>query len=207
MTIGFMGVHRSGKTTLAKIVAEEIEVPFHKAFVSDVFHKTTLLPSEEMEFSERLEIQNRILSAHIESWQSAETHFVTDRTPLCMLTYLMADVSPWYEYSVLEDIRVQEYARKCYEATNQFFSAIILLQPGIPIQNEIGKATAKATVPYMEMFNSLALGHLYDERCHTGKFFLRRGVTDLDQRVNASLVTLERFAEGHQKVLSMSEIH
>ena len=92
VAIGLCGSHRTGKTTLAKEVSCKTGLKFIQTSTSEVFAQNGLDPSEPMDFSTRIWIQNKVVSAAEEVWKGAGERFITDRTPIDMMAYTLADI-------------------------------------------------------------------------------------------------------------------
>ncbi len=90
--LGLCGSHRTGKTTLAQMFAEEYDLDFVVTTTSEVFAEHGLKPSSPMDFTTRLWIQDKIISAAEKIWSGCDTPFITDRTPLDMLAYTLGDI-------------------------------------------------------------------------------------------------------------------
>ncbi len=159
--IGLCGSHRTGKTTTAKKLADDNDIPFVETTTSAVFAKHDLKPSSPMDFSTRLWIQDKVLEAAEEIW-SQHRHFITDRTPLDMLAYTLGDIQgrTQIEFEALE-----HYITRCFESCNRYFSRLCVVQPGIPLIAAPGKAALNEA--YIEHLNTLVLGLCLDERQQT----------------------------------------
>ena len=188
MNIGLCGGHRTGKTTLAEAVAQRAGMPFVKTSTSEVFKGHALDPSKPMDFKQRLWIQNRILDTANELWHAEQRQFITDRTPLDMAAYTLADVQGATEVNFLE---LEGYLARCFEATNRLFRVLVLIQPGIPLMHEAGKAALNEG--YLEHLNYLILGLCNDDRIKSRFIFISRNVTALEDRINLVLNGLEAW--------------
>ena len=93
--IGLCGSHRTGKTTLAEAVALKMGIPFVKTQTSEVFKQHGLDPSAPMDFGTRIRIQEHIIRAAEEIWESEPNSFITDRTPIDMMKNTWAS---WWAY-------------------------------------------------------------------------------------------------------------
>jgi hypothetical protein len=181
--IGLVGSHRCGKTSLARQYALKHGIPFLETSVSAIWRELGYDPSALYDFETRLTIQERILErvdAKFAEFSGRE--FITDRTPLDMAAYLIGDaIGDRVPDSCQE--RVKKYVADCFEATNRRFGVVILIQPGIPLVKEEGKAAMNEA--YIEHLNSLMLGLTCDERLRSCNFYLPRAVVDMDRRIGA----------------------
>lgn len=183
---GLCGAQGVGKTTLAKAYADKHGAIFVETSVSKVIRAFGYDPSRaDYDFSTRLDIQEEVLKQvdAIYSCVPVGIDAVADRTPLDMLAYTMSEA---IGNNVLpeDQERFAAYVQKCFEVTNKRFSAIVLVQPGIPLQaDRDGKAVAN--LAYMEHLNSLILGLTVDARLKCAHFYLPRQLLDLTERVDA----------------------
>ena len=182
--LGITGSHRVGKTTLAKAYAEKWNIPFVETKVSDIFKELGVDPSKLSRIEERIGIQIEILKRTCKLYSNANVlgGFISDRTPLDMLAYTLADIGNELLSAEVETL-VARYTNDCIEATNNYFATLLLVQPGIPIVLAEGKA---ATSPaFMEHLNTILLGLMVDERVMPNHYYIPRKILDLSQRLLA----------------------
>lgn len=191
MSIGLCGGHRTGKTTLAKEYAKKFKIPFVETSVSAIFRELGLDPAVTYDFATRLMIQEEILKridAKLADYGGEE--FITDRTPIDFIGYTLADAIGDRVPDDCQD-RLRKYVNDCFDVTNRRFSSIFLIQPGIRLVREEGKAAMNEA--YIEHLNSLILGLTVDERLKSYHFYIPRNVTELDERVMAIKTSVERI--------------
>jgi predicted ATPase len=182
--IGLCGSHRTGKTTLAHALATRQHITFVASSVAAVFkqqpfQQQRLKPDAAMDFEARLWIQQRILETAAQLWHNAPTAFVTDRTPLDFMAYTLCDIqgATPVNFDALTD-----YIERCFAVTNQLFTRIILVQPGIPLVYAEDKAALNPA--YMEHLNTVLLGLCHDARLHCPVMVIARNILDMEQRVS-----------------------
>lgn len=90
MLYGIAGAHRSGKTTLARRLADELGIEFIDTSFSSI-SKGKRNPVAPMTLRERLELQVHGLERHLELIMGAGRPAIVDRTPLDMYGYLLAE--------------------------------------------------------------------------------------------------------------------
>lgn len=183
--LGLSGAHRTGKTTLAIALADRLNIPFVRTTTSQVFAKLGLDPAEPMDFKTRLFVQHHVLESAEQVWQNSSSPFVSDRTPIDMIAYTLGDIQGKTEVDF--DL-LNLYIDRCFASTNQFFQNLVIIQPGIPLVYEEGKAALNAA--YIEHINVLVIGLCKDSRLKAQVFCNHRDATTLDVRI---LNILERF--------------
>jgi hypothetical protein len=139
-----------------------------------------------MDFKKRLGIQHKILDAAEKIWQTEKEQFVTDRTPLDMMAYTLADIQGTTEVNFDE---LEGYLARCIDVTNTFFALVVLVQPGIPLMHEEGKAALNEG--YLEHLNYVILGLCNDDRIRGTFVYLHRAMTSLDDRAKTVLNELK----------------
>jgi predicted ATPase len=194
------GAQRTGKSTLARLFAEENSIPFVETATSAVFSALKIDPKAELSFEKRLGVQEIILKFLERQYVHAASVapvWIADRTPIDFMAYTLADIQrstlvgkPWLAEMV------QDYMKRCYESANRWFSTIVLVQPGIPLADAPGKAPACAG--HQEHHNALCLGLMADERLHCKYFHIPRRYVSLDDRARCLQSAIRTAAETHQ---------
>lgn len=183
MTIALTGAHRCGKTTLAKAYAEKHGVKFVATTASAVFARMGLDPAKTYDFSTRLLVQGEILKEFDAIWgEHSLEPTITDRCPIDLLGYTMAEAIG-ESVKKKDQARFEQYVHDCFAVLNKRFSIVVLVQPGIPIVKAKGKAALNQA--YIEHISSLMFGLMMDERTKVAHYYIRRGMTDLEERVAA----------------------
>jgi hypothetical protein len=178
--IGLSGAQRVGKSTLAQVWSERTGKPFVATSASATFKRLGLDPRLDYDFATRLAVQVQILNDCVKAYRDAGADFITDRTPLDFMAYLLADVQRQNVRGV-EEAALMTYMNDCYHVLNAYFPVVLIVQPGIPLIEEEGKAPANP--PHMEHINSLLLGLAVDERFHGAHYFVPRKYLDIEQRL------------------------
>ena len=176
--LGLCGAHRTGKTTLAIAISSHLNIPFVRTTTSQVFAKLGLDPAEPMDFKTRLFVQHHVLEAAEQVWQNSVTPFISDRTPIDMIAYTLGDIQGKTEVDA--DL-LNQYIDRCFASTNQFFQNLAIIQPGIPLIYEEGKAALNAA--YIEHINVLVIGLCNDSRLEADVFCNERSAIALDTRI------------------------
>lgn len=184
-SLGLVGAHRTGKTTTClRLVETRQSFKFFRSSAAGTYTRRGWDPQLVKTMKDRLDIQADILSDYRKQYLEAESSLsegeilVTDRTPLDFAMYTIADASQHCDDSHFESFRT--YISDCIEATNQLFSTVCLIQPGIPIVHEEGKAAPNSL--YIEHLNWIALALQEEVKCQ--KQVMPRVILDLEHRVN-----------------------
>jgi len=204
--IGLSGAHRTGKSALARAFAKKHKLTFVETSASAVFQEMGLDPSVTYDFSTRLTIQEEILKRFDKLYAShtRSDMSITDRTPLDMLAYTMAEA---IGDTVLEEDqkRFEKYIQSCFDVLNKRFSTLIVIQPGIQIVAEEGKAALNNA--YIEHLNSLILGLSVDERVKAAHFYIPRHMKGMEDRIAAVEFAASRTAHRMAVELEGSTLH
>lgn len=180
--IGLCGAHRVGKTTLALAVSQAAQIPFLKTHTSQLFAARGLDPAKPIPFHTRLSIQQEILTAGEQVWRQAEGPFISDRTPLDMAAYTLADIQGTTE---VDSPALLGYLQDCLDKTNRFFATLVIVPPGIPLIHEPGKAALHEA--YIEHIHTLIVGLCYGKHISAKVCQLERTTLSLDERVKSTL--------------------
>ena len=77
--------------------------------------------------------------------------------------------------------RVLKYIQRCYDVANEYFNVGVLVQPGIELKSEPGKAAMSRS--YMEHVNTMIRGIVGDPRNDTWGTIIDRKMLDLQERI------------------------
>lgn len=202
---GLTGAQRTGKSTLARVFSENTGVPALYTSAREVFAELSLNPKVDYPLEVRLGIQRRILDSFDKQYRSVEGGvFIADRTPIDMMAYTLADIQRGNVPQKLEK-EFEQYMADCIALSNSTFSILAIVQPGIPLADEEGKAPA--TFAYMEHINILIMGLVVSEAVESAHYYIPRAMLGVEQRVEAMKFavkrTQERFDESKSRRLEM----
>lgn len=176
--VGVAGAHRTGKSSLCERLAEKnVWLPYVKTSVKEIAAEYGFNVDNHSSFEERMDWQEYLLEALAAKWEEQTTAFITDRTPLCMIGYMMAD-APNGPISPEMDARIAAYVERCYELVERHFMMIFVVQPGIPFEPVPGAPAPNNA--YQEKHNALTIG--YGMNAPTALHVIRREVTDFEER-------------------------
>lgn len=186
MLVGVCGAHRTGKTTLCRAYAEKSGYfTFAQTSTSAIIQEMGIDPAADLDLATRLMVQEEVLKryeAMLPELVRKNVATIVDRTPLDFMAYTFANVRQLDTCPELH-ARLERYKNRCYEVMNRYFSVLVLVQPGIEVVSEQGKAVG--TFGYIEHIHLLCHGLLADRQLKVYSVALARAATDLNDRVKA----------------------
>ena len=205
MILGLIGSHRTGKTTLAESFAKKTGATVVKMSIGSLQKELGFDSSNQSyDFDTRMEIQEHLLRRFEEIYMAVKgVDAVADRTPLDLIGYTMLAVKD--DLSEAQSDRLEKYVQDCINLTNEFFSALVLLQPGIPLST--AATSAKSCRAMMEKLNFIYLGTITDERNIVPHFYIPRALTDIECRVKACELAIKKAFERMKKKPLRSAVH
>lgn len=196
--IGIAGSHRTGKTTLARTFAETSGLYFLESKVSDTFRRLGYDPRKDYPFEDRLFLQYQILYDMERQYTEAPTaYFITDRTPIDVYAYLLADVQRT-TLSPVQEGDLERFWKETCRITSSHLDLVMVIQPGIDLIECEGKAPA--TEGYVEHLNAviigLVMGRSYED-LESNIILMKREITDLRERSNVALTYAKEYFPQH----------
>lgn len=174
--IGVIGASGTGKTTLC----EQSGFTFIRTDVSGVYKSLGMSPKEKMSLRTRIAVQEKILERHQDIWQEQfekykgkEVIFVTDRTPICFMSYLLAEISGYGKLKDEDELAVRQYLSRCQDTLTWHFDGIFHLVNDGPfkVDESDGKVRATHGLAYHSHYQALSLGLTLDNMLN-GNFML-----------------------------------
>jgi hypothetical protein len=129
MILGLAGSHRSGKTTLAHAAAARGGIAFYDGSFGRLARTLGFESVARMSIFERLTMQNRVLDLYDREIRLDAADRITDRTPLDMLAYLVAEVGMHSDLGDAASREIVAYRDRCIALTRDLFDDVFLLQP------------------------------------------------------------------------------
>lgn len=180
--IGLTGAHRTGKTTVCKLISDANGFPFLKSSTTEVAKTMGIDLSKPISLKRRCEFQTAVLNVFSTVYEKmGRGIFVCDRTPLDLAAYLLADVPTELNDPATSEF-ISDYVAKCIEVTNRHFATVALVQPAIAYVEEPGKPLPSSA--YQEKIAALIAGLCADERLHVRVCRIPKATTDIRERVN-----------------------
>lgn len=142
MLYGIVGSHRSGKSTTAKRVAEDLGIEFLDSSFS-VARQFGWDPVSKLSLDQRFRMQMAVLEHHVGQITAAPRPLITDRTPLDYFAYLTAEYGMLSHLEADPDLidRASLLAGKCLEAAAAHYDMVFLLAPLPVYEADDTKAT------------------------------------------------------------------
>lgn len=144
--ISLTGAQRTGKTTMAKAYADTMGIPFIDASVSKILatHGLDSSATYSDDFGKRLTAQRKLLESLDIMWDNAQGGFITDRSPLCMAMYTLADITGTSTVTNEQYRELIQYVNDCKAVTVKQFNTVVLvpLNPKIELVSTAKSATA-----------------------------------------------------------------
>lgn len=204
MVYGFCGAHRSGKTTLARRVAEDLGIEFLEVRTGPVMKAHGINIVADMPMNERIAAQEILLAHHVKTIEEAGRPLITDRTPLDMAAYTLGEV--FMNRLKMEtdeerrlDARVDAYVATCMALFRRHYQAAVMVKPLEIYVDEDGKPPASRA--YQWHFNYLLRGLLdsskithailngddFERRVESAGNFVISQIEELERERNACL--------------------
>jgi len=206
--LGLSGSHRTGKTTLAMEFAKRYDIPFVQTSASAVFELLGKDPKVDYPIEQRIAIQEAILYAFERQYAAAAKMaplWISDRTPIDLASYMLADVQrETLAGNPAAAQHLLDYVERCLTATNQWFSTVVLVQPGIALVEAPGKAPCCPV--NIEHLNALQAGLLLNEKLHARHFVIPRRYTELESRVQAVASATVNALNRHKEQMALAGI-
>ena len=165
--IGFVGAHRTGKTTTAMTAAKQMGLKFIPVPTTEVAKKMKFKFGNPCLFTS-MQFQMEVLNVAMECYDKADNqYFITDRTPIDMMAYAYANVNETTLRKNSEDLEIIEslytaYESCCARALQGYFGSLFYVQPGIPIKKDDSKGHHSPS--YIKHINRIVGGLLIPVR-------------------------------------------
>lgn len=186
--LGLIGAHRVGKSTLMNSLDgfDKVQISIGDMQKSIGYDSS----KQDYSFKDRMIIQKRLLSLFKDKLlrithttrviRSVSKVVVTDRTPLDLIGYTL---NSFPENSTNEEqVWLRNYIQACIDLTNEFYTNIVLIQPGIPLVKD-NDTSAECDPVFIERLNAIYLSYLMDNRVKPNTYAMPRDLTDLAERV------------------------
>ncbi|SCW95921.1 AAA family ATPase [Ancylobacter rudongensis] len=181
MLYGLAGSSGTGKTTLAKRIAAELDITYMPTSITECAKRHGFDPVGILSLQDRIVLQLHLLQDHLDMLDAAPRPLIVDRTPIDFIGYMMAevDMNSHLRLSAEEIERIEQYKRLCQTAAVKHYDAIFML--GQLDTYEVANTRPAANRAYQTHSQLVMLGALTELSGRLDHVVLR--VTDLEQRV------------------------
>ncbi|MGV2866402.1 AAA family ATPase [Achromobacter sp. AGC39] len=206
MSFGLCGTHGTGKTTLARLYSERTGLPFVESRVSQVFKDMGLdSGAGHHPLSVRVSAQERLLAHHNALYQAAPGGaFITDRTPLDFMAYMLSDVRA-EELTPELDERIKRYLDSCYVSLNRHFSCVVLLQAVPEVVPEAREGRGALSHTFRAQIEQLCRGLSMDTRVLCKSYSIPIERVALESRVEALMAVAQIVRRQHQELAAAGD--
>lgn len=162
MILGLAGTHRSGKSTLARLAASAMGLTYYDGSFGRLARTLGYDSVAPMSLVERMAMQNGVLDRYAEELRAVPGDVITDRTPVDMLAYLIAEVGMHAGLDEAVSRSIVAYRLRCIAMTRDLFRSVFLLQP-LPTY-EVADGKPSENPAYQWHIQTLIEGGLYASR-------------------------------------------
>jgi energy-coupling factor transporter ATP-binding protein EcfA2 len=129
MSYGLSGASGTGKSTLAKALAEKMHIHYLDASTTRLMAEFSFNPvGDGHSLDERITAQEYLLGAFVRMLRHAPRPFVCDRTPIDMAAYMLGEIT-MRNSTLAQGERVRKYVGDCMEALFHNFDAVLTVRP------------------------------------------------------------------------------
>ncbi len=179
---GIMGSHRSGKTTLAKAISRQTGIRYFSSSTTQIMKEGGFDGVADMPIVQRIAAQEWLLLRYMEIIDTEPRPFITDRTPIDMASYLLAEVT-MHNTPVELGPRIKAYVNSCVMASHSLFDTMIITRPLAEYVAEPDKPPPN--LAFQQHIQVLIEGLGYQMMAN-GKTVALLTSTELESRINAS---------------------
>ena len=162
MIIGLAGTHRSGKSTLARDVATRTGVAYYDGSFGRLAKTLGFNSVAAMTPYERVVMQFAVLERYETEIRAVAGHVITDRTPLDMLAYMLAEIGMHAGLDEGSAHAIVRYRTRCIALTRDLFTDVFLMQP-LPVY-EVADGKPSGDPAYQMHIQTLIEGAAYAAR-------------------------------------------
>lgn len=129
MLFGITGAAGTGKTTLAKQVAEDLDIKFQATSISECAKRHGFDAVAPMRLTDRIKLQYHLLEDHLEMIDGETRPLIVDRTPIDFIGYMLCEVT-MHSHLLLEAEHVsliENYVDMCQQAAIRHYDYIFVL--------------------------------------------------------------------------------
>lgn len=181
MLYGFTGSSGTGKTTLARTIAESLSAEFVATSITASGKRHGYDPVGFMSIQDRIKLQHHLLDDLLELIRSAPRPAIMDRTPIDLIGYLFAeiDMHSHIRLTAEEIDMIETYRERCLTETAAWFDHVFVTTP-LPVYEDAETRPA-ANRAYQHHTQMIMEGAIYQLTGRLNFSVLRPD--DLDARI------------------------
>lgn len=129
MLFGISGASGTGKTTLAKLVAEDLGIEYMPTSITECAKRHGFDAVGHLSLTQRIRLQQHLLEDHIEMVCQAPRPLIVDRTPIDMIGYMLAELDMHsHMRATPEELEaIEDYVTLCGEMTTSLYDYVFIL--------------------------------------------------------------------------------
>jgi molybdopterin-guanine dinucleotide biosynthesis protein len=129
MLFGITGAAGTGKTTLAKRVAEDLGITYLSGSITEIAKRHGFDSVAPMSLQDRIRLQFKLLEDHVSMVAKAERPLIVDRTPIDLVGYMLAEIDMHSHMRLTSEeiVAIEEYVDLCLETTAKLYDYIFIL--------------------------------------------------------------------------------
>lgn len=201
--IGLTGAQGTGKSTLAKRVAELNGYKYVDAGVGAEMSRLGVRVGESLPLYERLQVQLAV-AHHIAEKSSGARSFVMDRTPVDVMAYTIDLFGQSNDKRCVQ--LFTEIQSLCFDTAIQNFNIIVGLRPGVELSStdKLREQRGSLDPLYVRRIDALMCGelnhlNLFGNKKNLTVGFMPPSITELDDRVRSLKSFIETATKGHAR--------
>ena len=159
MSFGFSGCHGSGKTTLARDLANILGLTLYETRTSEIAKSLGFNAVADLDPEDRMNLQELLLENFWEVTQKLPRPFISDRTPVDMLAYALGEMGGMNSDPQLGE-RLERYVECAIWVTQNTFLSVLITRP-LPYY-EVDSHRPPQNVGYQRKFQLLVEGAAFN---------------------------------------------
>jgi predicted ATPase len=161
MLYGLTGSSGTGKTTLARTVAESLSAEFVATSITASGRRHGYDPVGLMSLQDRIKLQHHLLDDLVELIKNAKRPAIMDRTPIDLIGYMYAeiDMHSHLRLSQVDIARIEAYRQRCLDETVRWFDHVFVTTP-LPVY-ETAETRPVANAAYQQHSQMIMEASIY----------------------------------------------
>lgn len=156
MVFAFSGAHRSGKTTLARRVSEDLGIEFYETKTGEVLKQAGINIVADMSIRDRMKAQELLLDHHLAMIKKLPRPLIVDRCPIDMLAYTLGEIGMHTIHDPALDSQITTYTARCLNSMELHYAGAVICQPLPAYEAQDGKPPPSRA--YQQHIHHLIMG-------------------------------------------------